>query len=48
MKATCFRKIAQVPGTSDYNHHLRLLSADDLNEEVRTYLQKAYANGKLA
>lgn len=42
----CFRKIALVPGTNDYNHHLRILLPEDLNEEVLDYLKKAYANGK--
>lgn len=42
----CFRKMGQVPGSSDYNHHLRLMYPEDLNEEVFGYLQKAYANGK--
>lgn len=41
-----FRKIAQVPGSDDYNHHLRLMFPEDLNEEVFDYLKKAYANGK--
>jgi hypothetical protein len=42
----CFRKIALVPGSGDYNHHLRLMFMEDLNEEVVSYLKKAYANGK--
>lgn len=42
----CFRKIGQVPGSNQYNHHLRIMFAEDLNEEVLGYLQKAYANGK--
>lgn len=42
----CFRKIALVPGTNDYNHHLRIMLPEDLNEEVFAYLKKAYANGK--
>ena len=42
----CFRKIALVPGSADYNHHLRLMFIEDINEEVLAYLQKAYANGK--
>lgn len=43
----CFRKIAKVPGSDDYNHHLRLMFGHDLNEEVVGYLKKAYANGKI-
>lgn len=42
----CFRKIALVPGSNDYNHHLRMVLPEDLNEEVFDYLKKAYANGK--
>lgn len=42
----CFKKIARVPGTNDYNHHLRIMLPEDLNEEVLNYLKKAYANGK--
>jgi hypothetical protein len=42
----CFRKIAQVPGTNDFNHHLRIMYPEDLNEEVMDYIKKAYNNGK--
>lgn len=42
----CFRKIGQIPGTNTFNHHLRLMYAADLNDEVCYYLRKAYANGK--
>lgn len=42
----CFRKIVLVPETNDYNHHLRIMLPEDLNEEVLGYLKKAYANGK--
>lgn len=42
----CFRKMAQVPGTNDFNHHLRIMFPEDINEEVTDYLKKAYANGK--
>ena len=42
----CFRKIALVPGTNDYNHHLRLMLPDDINEEVFDYMKKAYRNGE--
>ncbi len=40
----CFTRIAQVPGTSQYNHHLRLMSAEDLNEEVLAFMKLAYKN----
>lgn len=42
----CFRKITLVPGTNDYNHHLRLVFGEDINDVVFNYLRKAYANGK--
>lgn len=42
----CFRKIALVPGSDDYNHHLRIYLPEDINEEVIDYMKKAYANGK--
>lgn len=42
----CFRKVALVPGSNDYNHHLRMMLAEDINEEVFNYLKRAYANGK--
>ncbi len=42
----CFRKIALVPGSDDYNHHLRLMHVDDINEEVFNYMKLAYDNGK--
>ncbi|WP_342329103.1 DUF5655 domain-containing protein [Pedobacter sp. FW305-3-2-15-E-R2A2] len=42
----CFRKIKAVPGSDDYNHHLRIYLPEDLNEEVFSYLRMAYENGK--
>ena len=42
----CFRKVALVPGSNDYNHHLRLMYSEDINQEVIHYLKKAYENGK--
>lgn len=41
----CFRKIAQVPGTSQYNHHLRLENKDDINAEVRRFMKMAVEKG---
>ena len=37
----CFVKIAQVPGTNQYNHHFRLQTTDDVNEEVIAFMKKA-------
>jgi hypothetical protein len=42
----CFRKIAQVPGTSQYNHHLRIMTSDDVNDEVKRFMKLAYQTGK--
>jgi len=42
----CFNKIKPVPGSDDYNHHLRLFLPEDINEEVRMYMRLAYANGQ--
>ncbi|SFE01179.1 hypothetical protein SAMN05518672_104136 [Chitinophaga sp. CF118] len=38
----CFHKIAQVPGTSQYNHHFRMQHKEDLNEEVNGFMLMAY------
>jgi hypothetical protein len=37
----CFQKIARVPGQQQYNHHLRILKPEDINEEVLAFMQKA-------
>jgi Domain of unknown function (DUF5655) len=41
----CFHKIAQVPGTQQYNHHLRMFNPDDLNTEVKEFMKLAYLKG---
>ena len=41
----CFNKIKPVPGSDDYNHHLRLYFKEDLNDEVKKYMKLAYENG---
>ena len=41
----CFNKIKPVPGSNDYNHHLRLYFTNDLNDEVRKYMKIAYNAG---
>jgi len=38
----CFHKIAQVPGQQQFNHHFRMCSKEDLNEEVQYYMKMAY------
>lgn len=40
----CFHKIAQVPGQQQFNHHFRMYSEDDLNEEVLRFMKLAYSN----
>jgi hypothetical protein len=43
---TCFHKIAQVPGSEQYNHHLRLVSSDDINKEVKGFMKMALKEGQ--
>lgn len=38
----CFTKIAQVPETNQFNHHLRLYFKEDVNDEVKSFMAKAY------
>lgn len=40
----CFTKIARVPGTTQYNHHLRIYNTADLNEEVFGFIKMAIVN----
>lgn len=41
----CFRKIAQVPGQQQFNHHFRMLQAADINQEVKKFMKLAYKLG---
>jgi hypothetical protein len=41
----CFEKIAQVPGTNQYNHHLRIKRKQDINSEVLRFMKLAYEQG---
>jgi len=42
----CFQKIAQVPGDAkQFNHHLRILAKEDINDEVRQFMKLAYTLG---
>jgi hypothetical protein len=41
----CFQKIAQVPGQKQFNHHFRMLSKDDVNDEVKKFMQLAVEAG---
>src|SRR4051812_17250354 len=43
---TCFQKIAQVPGDAkQFNHHLRMMTKEDVNKEVRQFMKLAYKLG---
>lgn len=42
----CFSKIVHVPGSTDYNHHIRMYNLEDVNDEVKHYMKLAYANGE--
>lgn len=37
----CFVKIAQVPGTNQYNHHFRMMAKEDVNAEVKKFMKLA-------
>ena len=39
----CFTKIAQVPGTQQFNHHFRMLYTTDINDEVIHFMKMAYS-----
>ena len=40
----CFKKMAQVPGSNQFNHHFRMLYKEDINEEVLKFMQMAHKN----
>lgn len=40
----CFTKIAQVPGSNQFNHHFRMMKVEDLNKEVKKFMKMAYKN----
>jgi hypothetical protein len=41
----CFQKIAQVPGTDQFNHHFRMYAKADVNAEVKKFMKLAYQLG---
>ena len=41
----CFHKIAQVPGQEQFNHHFRMCSEEDINQEVLHFMKLAYQAG---
>lgn len=42
----CFQKVGQVPGSNQFNHHLRVLSVEDINDEVLGFMRIAYNEEK--
>ena len=42
----CFQKVGQVPGQNQVNHHLRVLSIDDINDEVLGFMRMAFHEEK--
>jgi hypothetical protein len=42
----CFQKIAQVPGQQQFNHHFRMLSKEDVNDEVKKFMRLALELGR--
>jgi len=40
----CFKKMAQVPGSNQFNHHFRMCYTEDINEEVLGFMRLAYTN----
>lgn len=42
----CFQKMAQVPGSQQFNHHLRIYRKEDLNKEVLKFMKLAYKEEK--
>jgi hypothetical protein len=41
----CFYRIGEVPGGKIYQHYLRLLHKDDINDEVREFMRMALESG---
>lgn len=42
----CFQKAAQVPGSRQFNHHLRVLNKEDINKEVKKFMTLALKGEK--
>lgn len=41
----CFYRIGEVPGGKIYQHYLRLMNKDDINDEVRMFMRMALESG---
>ena len=42
----CFIKIAKVPGQEQFNHHIRIFLREDVNHEVKKFMNLAFELGK--
>jgi len=42
----CFYRIGEVPGGKYFQHYLRIMRKEDVNEEVRRYMKMALENAK--
>lgn len=42
----CFYRIGQVPGEQQFNHYFRMMRAEDVNDEVKTYMKMAWDRGQ--
>ncbi len=40
----CFQKIAQVPGSNQFNHHFRMLEKEDVNQELKSFMKLTLTN----
>src|SRR5688572_19817537 len=46
METLCFHKVVQnSAGKNEFNHYFRLMAKEDVNEEVKGYMAKAYSRG---
>jgi hypothetical protein len=41
-----FIKIKPVPGSNDFNHYFRMCYKEDLNDEIRQYMELAYTGAR--
>ena len=42
----CFKKMGQVPGSNQFNHHFRMHYIEDINDEVLAFMKLAYEGDK--
>lgn len=41
----CFYRIGEVPGGKIFQHYLRIIQKEDVNDEVRKYMKMAWVSG---